>query len=338
MATCAFIRHYADETMKNLLLRPIYMLSLMIISIGGMAQDDRPESRTLLVIDTDLGLDDIRAITLLFRQPEFRILGLITSDGATDPVVGAKNLAYLLNEWRNNDGNGREPDDLLLGIGLTTDKPAPPFRTRASEVFTGSGLTGAESNEEGQGKTMTNDPEPTFTDTDTFYETLLNQTDNRSIVYLCLGPLTNLAHGLDRYPGLMGRINRIIYAGNSPANPELEWNTARDSLAARQVFGRAKRITAYSPVTRENDFFNQEMIRAILLSRTPTASLFREIFFHEAVDPSDPPHLFLYDDLFSIYLGFPEFFMVEETDFGLMISGFNQDMVKLVYRRFLTEE
>ena len=116
----------------------------MILSFRGLAQDDQPENRTLLVIDTDMGLDDIRAIALLLQQPKFRVLGIITSDGATDPVTGVRNLIHLLDEPRDSDGNELETADLLLGIGLKTDKPAPPFRARASMVFPGSDTNGAE--------------------------------------------------------------------------------------------------------------------------------------------------------------------------------------------------
>jgi len=86
--------------------------------------------QTPLIIDTDAGIDDFRALCLLFASPSFTIKAIITSDGNVDPCIGAlkvRNLAISLHKdslpigfgkqaWQNFPGGENSPRVFLGGF------------------------------------------------------------------------------------------------------------------------------------------------------------------------------------------------------------------------------
>ncbi len=285
-----------------------------LVSENLQAQGDVPENQLQVIIDTDMGLDDLRALALFMNNDHYRIRGIITSDGAVDPEKGAKNLQYLFDFFELPAG--------IYGKGLTSAAAPPPFRNTASAAFQARDSPEKQLN---------------FISADEFYLAMIRRSYERSLIYICLGPLSNLSYGLTKYPVLGSRINRLVYAGNSPDSADRAWNTGRDTLAAKHVFGILRNITAYDPETDTRDFFNEEMIRSIILSGTPVGSLFRELHLNHSASSNHTPHLFLYDDAFAIYLQYPEFFQVEETGFGLSITSFEADLVRHLYKKQLSD-
>jgi inosine-uridine nucleoside N-ribohydrolase len=65
---------------------------------------------------------------------------------------------------------------------------------------------------------------------------------DEDVLYLCLGPLINLAEALRLNPEIKERISRLIYYGAHPDDPLPGWNTNRDSDSARFVFDSGLKI------------------------------------------------------------------------------------------------
>ena len=54
-----------------------------------------------VIIDTDCGIDDMRAITVLLASPDVNILGIIVSAGALSPYDGYKKIKSMLNSYHH---------------------------------------------------------------------------------------------------------------------------------------------------------------------------------------------------------------------------------------------
>ena len=59
------------------------------------------KSQYYVIVDTDCGLDDFRAICLLLSSPNVRILAITTSDGVIDATNGFYKVKSLLNEMHH---------------------------------------------------------------------------------------------------------------------------------------------------------------------------------------------------------------------------------------------
>ena len=128
-----------------------------------------------VIVDTDMAADDARALALLLTSPYIQVMAVVTSDGVSSPGIGATNVCRMLGFLKQ--------DGVAVGIGRTLAVPAPAFRTNAT------GLDWAHLGE------------PVVPLGGMFSATNLIRFALRScpgrVVYICLGPLTNLADALE---------------------------------------------------------------------------------------------------------------------------------------------
>lgn len=173
------------------------------------------EQRTPVVVDTDMALDDVRALTLMLNSPHIEIMAVVTSDGSCTPDTGYDNLRKVLSYLKK--------DYIPIGFGRRLNVPAPPWRA-VSESLGGAELPAVAPKGAKPGKSAVE---------------LLSRTLSRSdkpVTYVCLGPMTNLSDLLRRRPSLVKRLAGIYYYGLPPWEPNPGWNTERDRKAAEHVF------------------------------------------------------------------------------------------------------
>jgi len=180
------------------------------------------ELRVPAVVDTDMGLDDVRALALILSDPHLEVKAVVTSDGSASPQAGGRNLRRVMQFL------GRP--DIPLGQGAASEAAPPPWRAR-SDTLGGTPLPEA--------STTTSLP----ASRDVLMKTFRDHPDK--FVYICLGPLTNLAAVLTQDPDLRLRLTGVYYSGSPPDVPAPSWNTARDPEAARMVFASGVRVFAF---------------------------------------------------------------------------------------------
>jgi len=172
-----------------------------------------------VIIDTDAALDDMRAIALILFDGHFEPLAIVTSDGSSAPVAGAANVARALAFL------GRS--EIPVGAGRELNAPAPPWRPM-SEAMGWADLPVAPAN----------DPfEPAV---DTILRSLGKETS--PVIYICLGPMTNLAAALTADPSAGEKIGAVYFQGTMDGPGEGSWNTARDPGAAAAVAASGVRV------------------------------------------------------------------------------------------------
>lgn len=79
-----------------------------------------------VVVDTDMALDDMRALIMLLNSGAAEIRLIATSDGACSPQAGCLNAAMLLKYFNQ--------ERTVVAKGKESEKPAPPWRFWSEDV------------------------------------------------------------------------------------------------------------------------------------------------------------------------------------------------------------
>lgn len=184
-----------------------------------------------LIVDTDPGVDDAVALAWLFSQTTYplTLLGIGIVAGNAHPAQGAHNALTALHML------GR--DDVPLAIGVNQPLVYPLSRTNRL-IHGADGLWGA-------GAQPPYDITHCPTDVPAFYRDLAQAHPGATL--LALGPLTNLAQTVTRYPEALRSLNRIVILGGAKATgsvtPVAEYNFWQDPQAAALVLGAGLPIT-----------------------------------------------------------------------------------------------
>ena len=183
-------------------------------------------ARTRVIIDTDPGVDDAVAILLALASPELDVLALTTvagNVGLEGTTLNARRLVSLA---------GRP--DVIVAAGCDEAIAGPT--KYASTVHGVDGLGDLEWDE----PNVVLHPRHAV---DVMGE--LIEAGPLSIV--AIGPLTNLAVLLDRYPGVERGVERVVVMGGASfegnVTPAAEFNVWADPEAARRVFAAAWPLT-----------------------------------------------------------------------------------------------
>lgn len=178
-----------------------------------------------LIIDTDPGADDAIALILALRQKKFDIEGVISVYGNHTAQQTAINIGGLLSSHTIN------PNHKLPTIGMGSNKPLVRSFTPFLNIHGKTGIGSFVAKSEGIYLSKLPPEE--------FYLDLVSKNKHK-ISVLCLGPLTNLAKFIIKYPKYAICIKEIYIMGGAlffPGNYNynLEANFAMDPDAANIV-------------------------------------------------------------------------------------------------------
>jgi pyrimidine-specific ribonucleoside hydrolase len=264
--------------------------------------------RTPVIIDTDMALDDVRALVLLLSSTHVDVRAIVTSDGGLAPQLGCENVRRVISLLRRND--------MPIGKGKPLNGPAPPWRELAESIDWTKGPNS------GQQKLETKDATvPGSTDSATssasdgencsadavavILETLAAA--EQGLSYVCLGPLTNLAEALQTDPSLRHRIETIFYYGTPPEDASPDWNTSRDPNAAQIVFTSGIPMYVFSPADEQLVSFDTSFVENIELVDSPVADTI--LFVHRSEKISKllaQGHFKAWDETIALYLDNPD--------------------------------
>jgi pyrimidine-specific ribonucleoside hydrolase len=252
-----------------------------------------------IIIDTDCGIDDMRAISLLLARPEITIKAILVSDGSLSPVDGAEKIGSLLHEF-NDDEITIACGDVLKGIN-------PPWREFNKQIRWGS---------------ETNNHVTNINAVDCLSEKLSNS--DKKVILICLGPLTNIAQLIKKDAALVSKMERIIWY-NESINPLQGFNYECDKVSADFVFKSNMRIDVISNLNKDNTLFDSSMYAVSKQSKTQLAVVLKNVFSQPLViEKLQQNHFRLCDDLAALYLTNPELFGINIIKDKLNIR-YNQD-------------
>jgi len=265
-------------------MRKIYILiSVLLFSHTIWAQPLPVKLKHTIIIDTDCGIDDMRAISLLLSRPEITIKAIILSDGSLTPGEGAIKIHSLLKEF-NFDNIPVACGDLLNGVN-------PPWRGFNRQISWGKDsdnqLTGSNA-------------------VDCLIEELKNA--GEKVILVCLGPLTNIARLITKDASVVSGIERIIWY-NESVKPLQGFNYECDKMSADLVIKSRIRIDAIANLNKDSSFFDSSMYMVCQKSNTRLATVLKNVFSQPLVfEKLQQNHFRLDDDLVALYITNPELF------------------------------
>ena len=190
-----------------------------------------------IIIDCDPGIDDALALVFAHGHPELELLGITTVAGNTDLGQTTAN-ALRVREFAG-----------MPEVPVTAGCPGPLSRParHARDVHGSSGLGAARIPPASSGPADGHAVD---------YLAAATGAEPGQITLIAIGPLTNIALALRRYPHLVSQVGNFVIMGGSAgrgnATPAAEFNIAADPEAAAIVFGAGWPVTMIGlDVTRQ---------------------------------------------------------------------------------------
>jgi pyrimidine-specific ribonucleoside hydrolase len=280
------------------------------------------EEFTPIIIDTDMALDDVRAILLMLGSHQMQVKGIVTSDGASSPEKGCRNLQSIL-RYLGRDG-------IPIGKGKALKAEPPPWRD-ISESLGGAELGG---NSAADDRSPLKEGETECPASLTVIERGLADKD-QGLSYICIGPMTNLAELLKSEPDVAKRIKNIFYFGSPPDDPNPEWNTERDIEAVRVVFSSGIPIFVVRPHDEQLLTFDRDLLKDIRKTDSPESRLLALMYERgKKAKLLEQGHFKAWDESVALYLDDPEIagfarigggipvFLLKEWDKGAARAGY----------------
>ena len=269
------------------------------------------EQTTPVIVDTDMALDDARALALLLNSPDVAVKVIVTSDGSCPPLIGATNVLRILHFL------GRE--GIPVGAGRALGKPAPLWVERSATL--GWSSLPAPTN-------------PAIADAAMVLDAAFNNSSNE-VTWICLGPLSNLADLLRRQPELKTRISRVLFCGGPPDADDPGWNTARHLEAACAVFACGLEIVAVQLPNEQALPFDAALLAQIQKLDVPAAKLIVRLHAHPNVQRLvDARHFQAWDETVVLLFHEPRLGRLRTRTPGSPVSvleSFDPDAARSVY-------
>lgn len=249
--------------------------------------------------DTDIGVDDAVALIALARQEGVRTVGI-------SAVAGNVELSHTYE-------NARRVSHLLgMEVPVYRGAERPLYRALecAATVHGADGLGGA---------VLPPSPAPEY-DTaawDALYAAAVAEKGALEVV--AVGPLTNLAIALEKYPALKDLLKRILIMGGAAqggnVTPCAEFNIYVDPHAAQIVFRSGVPIVMCGLDVTEKAYLTRAEVEELGSHDTSVCRFFRDasanlLAWHERVGD---PGLVLHDVCPVLYLTHPDLFQGEEA-------------------------
>lgn len=268
-------------------MRKYLVIILLILSqIPAPAQPLPLKLKHTVIIDTDCGIDDFRALSFLLDRPETDIKAILISDGSLPPAEGAAKVLSLLHEF------GR--DSVPVACGSIIKGVNPPWREFNRQVSWGRSRA---------------DAGITNIDAVSLLSRKLNEAAEK-ISLICLGPLTNIAGLIKKDPALSSKIEKIIWY-NDYAKPLKGYNYECDKESAELVLKTKVKTDIISNLDKDKALFDREMYDLCTRSESRLGKVLNFVNGQPAVQEKfRQNHFRMNDDLVAVYVTNPELFSI----------------------------
>jgi len=238
----------------NNIKRRLVAAFLLCLILVGQVFAGRP-----VIIDTDVGVDDVIAILYLLQRPDINVKAItIASTGNAHCEPAMRNMLGLLKLVNQTN----IPVDCGSKRPLSGQNVFPANIMEEADTLAGASKLLPKVN---QG--------PKYKAVDLLIDTI--QKSRQPITILAIGPLTNIASALQQSPEIKNRIQTLYImggavnvpgnlniAGNKINNRTAEWNMYIDPVAASIVFNQSIPITLVplditNKLTIDMSFYNQ---------------------------------------------------------------------------------
>ncbi len=260
---------------------------MLTLSLAMMAHSGK--ARFHVIIDTDGGPDDLRAISLILSCPEFEVIAVTTSDGLLRPEESYVKVKSLLKDFGH--------EGIPVAYGKTANKNESQCHNTCIAVKWG------------------NEDKIDVPSAPAAFELLKYEINNEDepVLLICMGPLTNISE-IVADESLSSQISKIVWYCND-AKAKSGMNYEKDEKAAEICLksGIEKLIisseNAPGLVVDESFMSSISNIKNIYAGKIVTS--------HDCAEVKEKisnKFYKLWDDLLPVFLIHPEFFELVKSE------------------------
>ncbi|MCB2194722.1 MAG: nucleoside hydrolase [Bacteroidetes bacterium] len=269
--------------------RTLFILINLFLLIPGLLHAHPWKPDHYVIIDTDGGLDDFRAITLMMESPNIRILAITTSNGVLSADEAYNKVKSLVISHHH--------EGILVGVNENDEmnfkncKPALEFNW-------------------GIENSLTETKMPT-------YNNVLNQVfqySNEKITFINLGGLNTFKEYFSENENYLQRLKEVVWTVNTE-KIKSSFNYSLDTMA--YVFVKNSNISLTMLNGSSFGNYPEDLIKNI--------KGLHENLHHSLTFNDSPFTKVLYDEAVVFYLISNQIFSLEKSDQNFMYS-FKQDM------------
>ncbi len=264
----------------------LFIANLVILQSFAYSSD----TEHVTIVDTDMGLDDVRAILALLADSEIAPRAIITVEGSASIGKGTDNLIGLLEEF------GAGEVHVYRGAGYPDIEP-PPWRGTANSLAGNPfppprAMTAAEGGP------------------DRLHALVADS--HEEVTYLALGPLRNLALLEKRHPGSVSSLD-AVWMPVSIKNGKIDaWNLSFDIQSAAVVIENARSVVLVDITAARTTIDAATTLDSVHGSSVAA----RWISGHAG---SLGPHLMIYDELAVLALMRPGMLQTDPERYSLAV-------------------
>jgi pyrimidine-specific ribonucleoside hydrolase len=263
-------------------MKRLYLIfTALILSLNLYSHPWKPSH--YVIVDTDGGIDDIKAITMLLASPDIRVLAITVSPGALSAENAYIKVRSLLNSYFH--------EGIPVGINRVSPVNSAEFQV-ALETKWG--------NEDGINAKEAPDFIAAISE--------IISAEKTKISFICLGSMSTALNALRTIPELGKQIKDFIWSADGPDDKAgFNYNIdKKSSIAMLKQEIPVKIVRNYTII--DNDFYNDELLTSIGSVKTIYAKTLTAFFNSDAARN----HKFSYaaaDEMASIFLHYPELFI-----------------------------
>jgi pyrimidine-specific ribonucleoside hydrolase len=233
-----------------------------------------------VIIDTDGGIDDVRAICMLLASPDVRVLAITVSPGALSAENAYLKIKSLLNSFCHEG----------LPVGINT-----------SCRFQSQNFTVALQTKWGDENGINSEKAPGSTN---LIREILS-VEKTKISFICLGGTTTVYSALEEISAFRQQVKEILWSADG-VNDTKGFNYNIDKEDSKKILNE---IIPVKVIRKSElpDFYNEEFISKIKEVNSVYAKKISEFFTSELAKN----HKYSYsgtDDMVSLFLHYPELF------------------------------
>lgn len=253
-------------------MRKLFLIVVIIFAFCVQTQAHQ-RAKFDVVIDTDCGLDDFRAVTYFLASRYFNVNAITTVGGVLSSGSSSMYMHSLLEQYHHE------------GIRIGKGENAKDFRKNCavadnswSKIYQGSN---------------------NIICVDAVYKAIIN--NDKPTIYVALGPLTNLANLLKKNPEVAQKISYVVWSAEFKNGSVSGYNYDMD----KQAFAEISSLNIPIRIISSESHYPADFLPQISNLNTVYAKTF--VKFHEGLEIAS---IKFDDDIIPIYLLNPELFYI----------------------------
>jgi pyrimidine-specific ribonucleoside hydrolase len=278
--------------------RKVILLLFLFLTLNVIAHPWKP--RHYIIIDTDGGIDDIKAITMLLASPDVRVLAVSVSPGALNAQTGYIKVKSLLNSFYH--------EGIPAGIYSSCSFKSPDFTLALSTKW---------GNEESVSLADAHESLKMIGE--------IIAAEKNKITMVCLGGLSTASSALSQIPQFSNSVKKIIWSADG-LNDRKGFNYNIDPEAVSNVIRSGIPLTVVKG-SYELQFYNTDLTKRIAEIHNAYSGMISGFLGSEA-GRTHKYSFSIVDDAIPVYLHFPCSFIADTSSKGIEASPGDIDQIR----------